>query len=126
LARESKASPNGLPVHERAPHDASGAPLNACGANIASMQKPRLLTFETTGRGRSDGPPEQLLKHITKWQKGIEIGPWFAPLAPKREGYNCLSFDVFDTETLKKSAEDDPLLDNSGVSSIETVDTPVR
>ena len=69
---------------------------------------------------------KQLLKHITKWQKGIEIGPWFAPLAPKREGYNCLSFDVFDTETLKKSAEDDPLLDNSGVSSIETVDTPVR
>jgi SAM-dependent methyltransferase len=65
---------------------------------------------------------EQLLKHITKWQKGIEIGPWFAPLAPKREGYNCLSFDVFDTETLKKNAEDDPLLDNSGVSSIETVD----
>jgi SAM-dependent methyltransferase len=65
---------------------------------------------------------EQLLKHITKWQKGIEIGPWFAPLAPKREGYNCLSFDVFDTETLKKNAEDDPLLDNSSVSSIETVD----
>jgi SAM-dependent methyltransferase len=65
---------------------------------------------------------EQLLKHITKWQKGIEIGPWFAPLAAKREGYNCLSFDVFDTETLKKNAQDDPLLDNSSVSSIETVD----
>ena len=63
---------------------------------------------------------EQLLKHITQWQKGIEIGPWFAPLAAKREGYNCLSFDVFDTETLKKNAEG--VVDNSRVSSIETVD----
>ena len=65
---------------------------------------------------------EQLLKHITKPQKGIEIGPWFAPLAAKREGYNCLSFDVFDTETLKKNAEADPFVDNSRVSSIEAVD----
>jgi SAM-dependent methyltransferase len=65
---------------------------------------------------------EQLLKHITKWQKGIEIGPWFAPLAAKREGYNCLSFDVFDTETLKRNAEQDPSIDNGLVSSIESVD----
>jgi predicted SAM-dependent methyltransferase len=65
---------------------------------------------------------EQLLRHITKWQKGIEIGPWFAPLAAKREGYNCLSFDVFDTETLKKNAEGDPFVHNSQVSSIEAVD----
>jgi predicted SAM-dependent methyltransferase len=65
---------------------------------------------------------EQLLKHVTKLQKGIEIGPWFAPLAAKREGYNCLSFDVFDTETLKEKAEVDPLVDRSRVSSIETVD----
>ena len=65
---------------------------------------------------------EQLLKHITKRQKGIEIGPWYAPLAAKREGYNCLSFDVFDTETLKRNAEQDPSIDNSCVSSIEAVD----
>ena len=65
---------------------------------------------------------EQLLKHITKSQKGIEIGPWFAPLAAKKDGYNCLSFDVFDTETLKKNAEGDPFVDNSRISSIETVD----
>ena len=65
---------------------------------------------------------EQLLKHITKRQKGIEIGPWYAPLAAKREGYNCLSFDVFDTETLKRNAEEYPDVDNSCVSSIEAVD----
>src|SRR5580658_539233 len=65
---------------------------------------------------------EQILKHITKRQRGIEIGPWFAPLAAKRDGYNCLSFDVFDTETLRKNAEGDPFVDSSCVSSIEGVD----
>src|SRR5580704_7535365 len=65
---------------------------------------------------------EQLLKHITKRQKGIEIGPWYAPLAAKREGYNCLSFDVFDTETLKRNAEENPDVHNSCVSLIEAVD----
>jgi SAM-dependent methyltransferase len=65
---------------------------------------------------------EHILKHITKQQKGIEIGPWFAPLAPKREGYDCLSLDVFDTERLKKNAEQDPHLDKSVIACIEPVD----
>ena len=65
---------------------------------------------------------EQVLKHITKDQKGIQIGPWFNPLAPKREGYNCLSFDVLDTETLRKNAERDPFVHNSVIPSIEEVD----
>ena len=65
---------------------------------------------------------EQILKHTTKDQKGIEIGPWFAPLAPEREGYNCLSFDVFKTEDLRRIAERDPNVDNSRIASIEDVD----
>jgi SAM-dependent methyltransferase len=64
----------------------------------------------------------QILKFITKDQKGIEIGPWFAPLAPKREGYNCLSFDVFDTDTLKKIAEQDPHVPKNQLNDIENVD----
>ncbi len=64
----------------------------------------------------------EITKHINKDKKGIEIGPWFAPLAPKREGFNCLSFDVFDTETLKKNAEQDPHTDNSCIATIEAVD----
>jgi SAM-dependent methyltransferase len=64
----------------------------------------------------------QILKYITKDQKGIEIGPWFAPLAPKREGYNCLSFDVFDTDTLKTSAEQDPHIPKNQLNDIENVD----
>jgi SAM-dependent methyltransferase len=64
----------------------------------------------------------QILKYITKNQKGIEIGPWFAPLAPKREGYNCLSFDVFDTDTLKQMAEQDPAVHRNQIVDIESVD----
>jgi SAM-dependent methyltransferase len=64
----------------------------------------------------------QLLKYITKDQKGIEIGPWFAPLAPKREGYNCLSFDIFDTDTLKRIAEQDPGIPKNQINDIENVD----
>jgi SAM-dependent methyltransferase len=64
----------------------------------------------------------QLLKYITKDQKGIEIGPWFAPLAPKREGYNCLSFDVFDTDTLKQIADQDPGISKHQINNIESVD----
>jgi predicted SAM-dependent methyltransferase len=89
------------------------------------FQKPRMVicaAFEITSEDAWMDRREQLLKHITKWQKGIEIGPWFAPLAAKREGYNCLSLDVFETETLKKNAEGDPFVDNSQISSIETVD----
>jgi SAM-dependent methyltransferase len=65
---------------------------------------------------------EQILKHVTKDKKGLEIGPWFAPLAPKREGYNCLSLDVFDTETLRQKAEGDPAIPKSSLPLIEEVD----
>ena len=64
----------------------------------------------------------EILKHVRKDQKGIEIGPWFAPIAPKRDGYNCLSFDVLDTESLRKQAERDPNVDNTRIELIETVD----
>jgi hypothetical protein len=41
---------------------------------------------------------------------------------PHPRGCNCLSFDLFDTETLKTKAELDPLVDNSRIASIEAVD----
>ncbi|QGM96491.1 methyltransferase domain-containing protein [Methylocystis parvus] len=65
---------------------------------------------------------KELLKHIGKEARGIEIGPYFSPLAPKREGYNCLSLDVFDTETLKRRAATDPSLPPEKVELIEPVD----
>src|SRR4030095_2803129 len=64
----------------------------------------------------------EILKNITKTQKGIEVGPWFSPLAPKQKGYNCLSLDVFDTETLKEKAKTDPLVADNKIPLIEPVD----
>jgi hypothetical protein len=64
----------------------------------------------------------EILKNITKTQKGIEVGPWFSPLAPKQEGHNCLSLDVFDAEALKERAKTDPLVSDDWIPLIESVD----
>ncbi len=63
-----------------------------------------------------------ILKHVSAGQRGIEVGPWFNPLAPKREGYDCLSMDVFDTETLRSRARDDPHITAEQLNLIEDVD----
>lgn len=49
-----------------------------------------------------------LLKGISKSMHGIEIAPWHNPVASKKSGYNVLSLDIFDTETLLKRASSDP------------------
>ncbi|WP_424361264.1 methyltransferase domain-containing protein [Methylocystis parvus] len=64
----------------------------------------------------------ELLKHVSKDALGVEIGPYFSPLAPKRDGYNCLSLDVFDTEAVKARARMDPSLSDEKVELIETID----
>ncbi|KVQ43600.1 hypothetical protein WK03_17000 [Burkholderia cepacia] len=65
---------------------------------------------------------DAILKHVTKLQQGIEVGPWFSPLAPKREGFNCLALDVFDTETLRETARLDPHVPDDRIEFIEPVD----
>lgn len=65
---------------------------------------------------------KELLKHVSKEARGIEIGPYFSPLAPKREGYNCLSLDVFDTEAVRHRARLDPSLPEGAIDLIEPVD----
>lgn len=65
---------------------------------------------------------EEILKYASKEKRGIEIGPWFAPLAPKREGYSCLSLDVFDRETLLATASKDPNIPKDSQQLIEGVD----
>lgn len=61
-----------------------------------------------------------ILKFVSKSSLGIEIGPWFNPIAPKREGFNCLVLDVFDTEELKRrAAVDNP---TRSLAEIEDVD----
>jgi SAM-dependent methyltransferase len=65
---------------------------------------------------------DAILKYATKQHRGIEIGPWFNPLAPKRDGYQCLALDVFDSETLRKRAADDPNISDAAAAMIEDVD----
>ena len=64
----------------------------------------------------------ELTKFITKEQRGIEVGPWFAPLVPKRHGYNSLSLDIFKTDELKQRAIDDPHVPRHLIPNIENVD----
>ncbi|WP_250538459.1 MULTISPECIES: class I SAM-dependent methyltransferase [unclassified Caballeronia] len=65
---------------------------------------------------------DSILKYVTKEERGIEIGPWFNPLAPKREGWQCLVLDVFDAATLKRRALDDPNVPDGAAVNIEDVD----
>ena len=63
-----------------------------------------------------------LLKGITKSDRGIEVAPWFSPRASKRAGYDCLSLDVFDTETLRRKGLADPNIGEAGIGRLEDVD----
>jgi len=65
---------------------------------------------------------QELLKHITKDQRGIEIGPYHNPLAPRRLGFNSLAVDVFDTEHLRRRAEADPNIPRDHLAHVEEVD----
>jgi SAM-dependent methyltransferase len=53
---------------------------------------------------------------------GLEIAPYFRPLAPKRLGYNVKVVDVFPKEELRKKAAGDPAIPNNLISAIEDVD----
>ncbi|THD42629.1 MAG: class I SAM-dependent methyltransferase [Bradyrhizobium sp.] len=65
---------------------------------------------------------ERILEGVTKDMRGIEVAPWFAPLAPKRQGFNCLTLDIFDRETLIQRAKADPNIPRDGADAIEAVD----
>lgn len=62
---------------------------------------------------------ELILKGIAKSDRGLEIAPWHKPLAPKRDGWNVTTIDVFDTPTLLEKAKRDP---NVREDLIEEVD----
>lgn len=63
-----------------------------------------------------------ILRFVDKEMLGVEIGPWHSPIAPKALGYDCLSLDVFDTETLRKRAAADPNVSVELAQRIEEVD----
>jgi SAM-dependent methyltransferase len=65
---------------------------------------------------------ERITRHIRPEHRGIELGPYFNPLTPKRLGYNCLVIDIADAETLRKQAAADPLIPRENLDLIEEVD----
>lgn len=65
---------------------------------------------------------KRILREIGKAAKGLEIAPYHAPLAAKRDGYNCRILDVFDTGQLRRNAEADPLIPERSRALIEDVD----
>jgi SAM-dependent methyltransferase len=64
---------------------------------------------------------QELLKHIAKGHRGIEIGPYHNPLAPRRRGFNSIVLDVFDTEELRHRAKEDPNIPDEHRALIEDV-----
>jgi len=52
-----------------------------------------------------------LLTGTTKAMKGLEIAPWLAPIAAKRDGFNVRTLDVFDRDRLRAAiaAHPDPM-----------------
>jgi SAM-dependent methyltransferase len=65
---------------------------------------------------------ERLTRFISRDQRGIEVGPYFRPLAPKRLGYQCTVMDVFDAETLRLQALADSNIPRAAIADIEEVD----
>lgn len=65
---------------------------------------------------------DEIRAYINTACTGIEIGPWFNPICPKREGYATLVLDVFDQAELLARARQDPGIDDAMIDRIEPVD----
>jgi SAM-dependent methyltransferase len=65
---------------------------------------------------------EEILKYVGKSDLGIEIAPWFNPLAAKQDGYNIKILDVYPTDELLRRAKADPNIPDETIPRIESVD----
>jgi SAM-dependent methyltransferase len=65
---------------------------------------------------------ELFFKYIDRNSVGLEIAPYFRPTTPKRDGFNIIILDVFDTEELRARALEDPRIPNERILEIEAVD----
>ena len=81
-------------------------------------KKDRVTTVQNEAFSRRDF----LLKGIKKSELGLEIAPFFRPLAPKAEGYQVETIDVLSTEQLRQWIHDAPSLPNELINQIEEVD----
>jgi len=60
---------------------------------------------------------QKVTKLIDKSMKGIEVAPWHTPLAPKRDGWNCLSLDIFPVDELRRRNQNDLNLDPNQINN---------
>lgn len=65
---------------------------------------------------------EKIIAGLSRNDLGLEIAPWFAPLAAKRDGYNIKTLDIFDRATLLERAHLDPLIAPETYDRVEEVD----
>jgi hypothetical protein len=63
-----------------------------------------------------------MLDYVRKGERGIEIGPWFRPIAPKRAGYATLVVDAFPRDVLVARALSDADVPDHLAEAIEEVD----
>ena len=61
-------------------------------------------------------------KHVSKFEKGIEIGPSYRPTFPKKDDWNIFIVDTMDKQDLIKKYQEDPNITKSMIESIEDVD----
>jgi SAM-dependent methyltransferase len=61
---------------------------------------------------------EKILRHVSRAGRGIEIGPSYNPVAPKREGYDVKIIDALDREGLRAKYRTHPV----SLEAIEEVD----
>ena len=90
--------------------------------SIKSKLKRLPLLARIFNKAQANPREAKIMRYITKEMTGLEIAPYFTPLAPKKEGYNCKILDVFNQETLIKRAISDPNIPDSTIENIEAVD----
>lgn len=100
---------------------APSAPIDAAGRVRVVVAGTDIALPRSREQDR-DERRERLTRHIAREQSGIEIGPYFNPLAPKRQGYRCLVLDVFDAAALRRQAAADPNVPRDRIADIEEVD----
>ena len=64
---------------------------------------------------------EFLQSSIKKELLGLEIGPLHNPICPKREGWNILSLDICDAESLRSKYQQDANVDHSQIEEVDII-----
>ena len=83
---------------------------------LAKQDRPEAVQHEVFSRR------DFLLRDVRKSEIGLEIAPFFRPLAPKAEGYRVETIDILSTEQLRQWIHDDSSLPNELINQIEEVD----